>query len=135
MKNRFYNCKNPHQGAYRKVLCLCSEGLLCSPTMAWVLSNPPYNCNVRAAGVAVGQALVPIDEVLVEWADCFVLATKDQIQTLKNFEAVDKPVYVLAVDDVFDYHQPELIEEIKKALEALDFPHADCTTEVDKGTS
>ena len=135
MNNRMFNCTNPYQGAYRKVLCLCSAGLLRSPTMAWVLSNEPYNCNVRAAGVETGHALVPLDEVLLEWADCFVVAEQRMVDYLDSEAAEGKHVYVLNLPDTYGYREDALVEAIKKALEALDFPHADCTTEVDKGTS
>ena len=30
---------------HRRVLCVCSAGMLRSATMAWVLSNSPYNFN------------------------------------------------------------------------------------------
>lgn len=67
--NRKWNSHNEYQGKHKRVLCVCSAGLLRSPTAAWVLSNPPYNFNTRAAGIDVGHALIPVDDVLIEWAD------------------------------------------------------------------
>jgi predicted protein tyrosine phosphatase len=68
-RNRLYNVHNPHQNfdKYKRVLCVCSAGLLRSPTMARVLQEE-YGYNTRAAGVDFDFALVPMDWALVEWA-------------------------------------------------------------------
>lgn len=42
INNRKHMMKHPSQGDFKKVLCVCSGGLLRSPTVAWVLSNPPF---------------------------------------------------------------------------------------------
>ena len=52
LMNRLGNSKNPYQGDFKKVLCVCSAGLLRSPTAAWVLSNAPFNFNTREIGRA-----------------------------------------------------------------------------------
>jgi predicted protein tyrosine phosphatase len=67
--NRLGNCTNPYQGNTKKVLCVCSAGLLRSPTAAVVLSQEPFNYNTRAAGISTDYALVQVDDVLVTWAD------------------------------------------------------------------
>ena len=43
--NRLANTQNKYQGKYKKVLCVCSAGLLRSPTAALVLSQEPFNFN------------------------------------------------------------------------------------------
>lgn len=48
--NRIANASNKFQGSYKRVLCVCSAGLLRSPTAALVLSKDPYNFNTRACG-------------------------------------------------------------------------------------
>ncbi len=67
--NRMHNAGNLHQGQYKKVLCVCSAGLLRSPTTAVVLSKEPYNFNTRAAGCVPDYALIKVDAVLIHWAD------------------------------------------------------------------
>lgn len=124
--NRISNSGNRFQGDYKRVLCVCSAGLLRSPTTAFVLSQEPYNYNTRAAGVAEDYALVVVDQVLLEWADEVVCMTKGQEEELneklKKFR-IKKPVLCLEVPDNFEYRNPKLIEMIKKnydtALAAL----------------
>ena len=55
--NKLANTRNPYQGTSKRVLCVCSAGLLRSPTIAWILSNPPFNFNTRAAGVSLEYVL------------------------------------------------------------------------------
>ena len=109
--NRKWNCHNEFQGKYKRVLCVCSAGLLRSPTTAWVLSNEPYSFNTRAAGIDVGHALIPVDDVLIEWADEIVCMDEYQHKILK--EKTDKPVHNLRVGDSFEYRDKGLITIIK----------------------
>lgn len=109
--NRLANCKNRFQGRAKKVLCVCSAGLLRSPTAAVVLSQEPYNFNTRAAGLTPEYALIPVDEVLIEWADEIVVMEKWMAEEI---EAYEKPIIVLDVPDEFPYRDPRLVELIKK---------------------
>lgn len=110
--NRVYNCKNPNQGKYKRVLCVCSAGLLRSPTTAWVLSNEPFNYNTRAAGLDVGHALIPVDNVLLEWADEIVCMDEYQEKVLK--ERTTKPVINLQIGDNFEYRDKGLVHMIRR---------------------
>lgn len=109
--NRKYNCHNSYQGKYKRVLCCCSAGLLRSPTTAFVLSNEPFNFNTRAVGLDVGHALIPIDDVLLEWADEIVCMDDYQEKVLK--ERTDKPIVNLQIGDNFEYRDKGLVELIK----------------------
>jgi predicted protein tyrosine phosphatase len=120
MYNRLWNCTNPHQGQYKKVLCVCSAGLLRSPTTAFVLSQEPYNFNTRAAGIDVGHALVPVDDVLITWADEILVMNQDQKdQVTQKYDIGNKPIYVLGIPDNYPYRHPELIARIKKSYAAV----------------
>jgi len=113
--NRLANCKNPYQGSDKKVLCVCSAGLLRSPTMARVLSQAPYNYNTRAVGVSKEYALIPLDEVLIIWADEIVFVSKEVYEeALKRFEERlhPKDVTVLNIPDNFEYMASTLILHI-----------------------
>jgi len=114
-RNQLVNINNPHQGRNRKVLCVCSAGLLRSPTLANVL----HNClgyNTRACGSAINFALIPISEALVYWADEIVFVDeecKDYLdEDIKNEikNAIDggTNVVTLNVPDTFDYNDFEL---------------------------
>lgn len=115
--NRKYNSSNPAQGKYKRVLCVCSAGLLRSPTLAWLLSNEPYNYNTRAVGLDVGHALIPIDDVLIEWADEIVCMDDYQQKILKSY--TKKPVLNLQIGDNFEYRDKGLIEIMRIRYENL----------------
>lgn len=114
--NRMGNAKNEFQGKSKKVLCVCSAGLLRSPTMAWVLSQEPYNYNTRAAGITEEYALIHVDDVLLHWADEIICAEDWMVDELAE---VDKPTYSLQLPDEYEYRQPELIKLIKERYEQI----------------
>jgi len=118
-RSRVYNCTNVYQNydKHKRVLCVCSAGLLRSPTAAFVLGQEPYNFNTRAAGVFAEYALVPVDGVLLTWADeivCMTAEQKDLLQMFLKAEHLKKPVIYLNIPDTFGYRDPELIQLIKK---------------------
>ena len=115
------NAKNYFQTDVKKVLCVCSAGLLRSPTMAWVLSQEPYNYNTRAAGITEEYALIPVDDVLLYWADEIVVAEDWMIEELGRIRKEDKPVYSLQLPDEYEYRNPELVELIKERYEQVRF--------------
>jgi predicted protein tyrosine phosphatase len=116
LMNRLSNSTNFYQGSYKRVLCVCSAGLLRSPTAAWVLSQAPYNYNTRAAGITPEFALVPVDEVLLHWAQEIVCMDDRQRDLLREMGTV-KPIVVLHIPDNFAYRDPDLIEAIKAAYD------------------
>jgi predicted protein tyrosine phosphatase len=126
-QNALWNCKNPHQGMFKKVLTVCSAGLLRSPTIAWVLSQEPYNFNTRAAGTG-DYALIQVDDVLLTWADEIVTVDEGKAKFLKTrlnlLEMFDKPVINLNIPDNYRYRDGELIELIKHAYDNPDEPEA-----------
>lgn len=113
--NRLANVNNRYQGGYKKVLCVCSAGLLRSPTTAYVLSLDPYNYNTRSAGITEEYALIPIDEVLVAWADEIICMSKDQVQSIHEKFKPNFLCKVISLDipDEFEYRDPDLIQLIK----------------------
>lgn len=110
---------NRHQGNYKKVLTVCSAGLLRSPTAAWVLSNEPYNYNTRSAGSRPEYALNLVDEVLIEWADEIVFMQTSHLERVRNqFDLPsDKKYIVLNIPDDFCYRDPTLINLIKESYD------------------
>lgn len=112
LMNRLANCKNPYQGEFKKVLCVCSAGLLRSPTTAYVLSQDPFNFNTRSVGLVKEFALISIDKVLIEWADEIVCMQENQASAVSKL--TDKPIICLDIDDSFQYRDPQLINKIKE---------------------
>jgi len=120
--NRMANARNPYQGMYKRVLCVCSAGLLRSPTAAFVLSQPPYNFNTRAAGISQDYALIPVDEVLLHWADRIVCMNEDHavfINDSLETRGLTKEVVCLNIPDNFEYRNEELIELIKSRYDNM----------------
>ncbi len=121
-RNRLFNCTNPYQGEAKKVLCVCSAGLLRSPTAAKVLWRE-HGFNTRACGLDVGHALIPIDEVLMSWADEIVCMDNRQAQDIKHMLGVldigDIRINVLNIPDRFSYMDEELQREILSRYEEV----------------
>lgn len=108
--NRLANIKNPYQGNTKKVLCVCSAGLLRSPTAALVLSWDPFNYNTRAAGLSKEYALIYADNVLCEWADEIVAMSSGQFLDLGEYK--NKTIN-LEISDNYPYRDQELMELIR----------------------
>lgn len=114
MRNRLHNVTNPNQGKFPKVLCLCSAGLLRSPTIAWILSNEPFNCNTRAAGTNKSFALIPVDDVMIAWADIIVFVNEENLEECKWHHQEDlddsATIVVLNLPDEFEFRDPQLVQ-------------------------
>jgi predicted protein tyrosine phosphatase len=114
MNNRLWNARNPAQGEALKALCICSAGLLRSPTLAWILSNEPFSLNTRAAGSTKTFALIHADEVLLHWADIIVFANEENyLETMGDFpeiEKSDKQIITLDIPDRFQTRDPRLVD-------------------------
>lgn len=125
-RNQLQNVSNPYQGPSKRVLCVCSAGLLRSPTLGFVLSKPPYNFNCRAVGVDVGHALIPVTEALLCWADIVVAVDEYTARSVKhlyndfNISADDTPLITLSVPDKYARMDKKLIAAIKKELKRVD---------------
>ena len=114
--------ENRHQGSAKRVLCLCSIGILRSPTAALQL-HKIYNYNTRSAGLDI-DALIPLSPQLFLWAQEIVVMEQehlDMLQTLANQWVEDgiinqnmadyalERTIVLNIPDKYSYMDPELI--------------------------
>ena len=112
-RNQLGNAKNPHQGDRKRVLCVCSAGLLRSPTIATYLSER-YEFNTRACGTSDEYELIPISEALLHWADeihC-VLSEAQHVRLLLSSEMLTTPVFAVDIPDDYDAFSVQLISEI-----------------------
>ena len=112
--NRLTNCKHRYQGSTKKVLCVCSAGLLRSPTAAEVLSKDPYSYNTRSAGLVKEYALIPVDRVLLEWADEIVVMDQLQASNIKIMLEESKTIINLCIPDRYKFRDSELINKIRE---------------------
>lgn len=120
-KNQLYNIHNQSQGNTKKVLCVCSAGLLRSATLQNFLIKE-YGYNVRNCGTEESYALIPISEALVLWADEIVFVNRENHNTVK--EDLDKmsishKVKILDIPDMYNFNDPELLKIIKLQYENM----------------
>ena len=120
--NRIGTAGNMYQRieTHKRVLCVCSGGCLRSPTAAVVLASPPYNFNTRAAGSVEEYAIIPVDEVLIAWADEIVFMEEYHRQEVASkFDVSDVECMVLDILDKYEYRDPWLMKLIKTRYEAI----------------
>lgn len=126
LSNQIRNCRdgaaaNPFQGKDKKVLFVCSMGILRSATAARIYGR---KYNTRAAGT-YPDALVPISPLLVQWADEVVFVSqynyKDAIrdkEIVAELEGV--PIKILDIPDKFNHMDPELVDAFEQQYEVLE---------------
>lgn len=111
LNNRLWNCANPYQGNARKVLCVCSAGMLRSATAANVL-HKELGHNTRAVGLDRGHALIVIDAVLIEWADEIVVMDKQMKESVSFLcttpKSLKTPIINLDIPDNYNYMDTKL---------------------------
>ena len=120
MMNRMMIAKNPYQGETKKVLTICSAGILRSPTAAKVIAEE-YGYNTRAAGAEEEFALIPVSEVLLEWADEIVFMEQRHYDIVKGAfenEIIERKCKVLDVPDIYPWNDPKLVAAIKEQYAA-----------------
>ena len=117
MRNRLANVHNRFQGNTKRVLCVCSAGLLRSPTAARVLADK-FDLNTRAAGITKEYALIPVDEALLTWADEIVCMDTVQATMLEalceEYDIQNTPILNMNIPDEFCYMDPILIQFIQE---------------------
>jgi len=107
---------NPYQGKDRRVLFVCSAGLLRSATGARLYA-PKYN--TRAAGSA-RYALIPVTHDLLLWAQEVVFVNKENREAVnEQFDLREFPckVVVLDIPDQYEHMHPELVKAFKEQYE------------------
>jgi len=111
-RNQMYNIHNEFQGKTKKVLTVCSAGLLRSATLQNFLIRE-YGYNVRNCGTEDSYALIPISEALLHWADEVVFVNQSNYENVKyyldEFKVKDK-CYILDIPDMYGFNDPKLVD-------------------------
>lgn len=115
--------KNPYQGNDKKVVFVCSMGILRSATGARLYAS---KYNTRTAGTW-SDALVPLTPILMAWADQLVFVNQhnyDQvINALEDDNEIRKEIrdksVVLDIPDMYEHMHPELIKAFEEQYEPL----------------
>lgn len=132
-RNRRGVINNSYQGHSKRVLCVCSAGVLRSPTLAVILAGEPFNFNTRAVGANPEYALIPLDPGLVMWAEEIIVMDEWQQATVNDiqhqlaadsdgmYEFTYRKVHNFQVEDDYAYRDPELVRILTtKSLERFD---------------
>lgn len=120
-RNRLANASNRFQTNAKRVLALCSAGLLRSPTTANVL-HAKYGYNTRAAGVSEDYAMIPVDPVMLYWADEIVCVEQSVANKLHQYIAdhcddaasIIPKIVVLAIPDMYSWNEAPLRAAIEQ---------------------
>jgi len=115
--NQLSNTDNKYQTEAKRVLCVCSAGMLRSPTLGNVL-HKEYGYNTRACGSSKPWALIPITEALIVWADQIVFVNKDNYLELDQEERdcikkTGADVVHLSIEDDFPWNDDSLVQKLK----------------------
>ena len=98
----------------KKLLFVCSENRLRSPTAESVFSEYP---GVEAIGAGTNSdAATPVSGDLIEWADVVLVMEKSHRNKIsKKFreQLKGKNLAVLNIPDVYEYMDPELVNILK----------------------
>ena len=101
----------------KKILFICSQNKLRSPTAEAVFCNKP-GIDARSAGLN-HDAEVPVSKEDIDWADIiFVMETVHKGKLRKRFKASLKQQRLICLDipDNYEYMQPELIAIFKNRI-------------------
>jgi predicted protein tyrosine phosphatase len=116
-RNRLGNVHNSFQGGDTKVLCVCSAGLLRSPTMVKVLLQRFKGMNPRAVGTSSDFALIPLDLAHLMWAEVILCADDSHKMfvesAMETGNLSGREVHSLKIPDDFSYGDPVLEDMIE----------------------
>jgi predicted protein tyrosine phosphatase len=110
---------NMYQGNDKRVLFVCSAGILRSATGARIYAK---KYNTRACGTH-HYALIPLSANLILWADeiVFVNMENHAVACRKfDMDEYDGQVKILNIPDDYDHMHPELIQHFIKQYEPLE---------------
>jgi predicted protein tyrosine phosphatase len=120
LQNAPYN--NEYQGPSKRLLFVCSAGLLRSPTGAALYSGKGYN--TRSCGSDRKYALINLSANLILWADCIIFVNSENYrQAIQTFEPVyydfeiKKKAIILDIEDDYEYNNPWLIKLFERQLD------------------
>jgi predicted protein tyrosine phosphatase len=110
---------NPYQGKDKKVLFVCSAGILRSATGARIYAS---KYNTRSAG-SYDFALIKVTGDLLLWADEIVFVNQhnfDMINKKFDLPSLNKSIKVLDIPDEYEHMHPELIKAFEIQYEKIE---------------
>lgn len=111
---------NPYQGEDKRLLFVCSAGLLRSATGANLYAKKGYN--TRNCGTHA-YALIPLSVNLIMWAHKIIFVNEENyLHAMKTFavsdynEDIQQKGIILNIKDNYEYNHPELIKQLEEQL-------------------
>lgn len=106
------------EGNAKRILFICSAGLLRSPTAA-IIGHQQFGWNARSAGIE-DFALINVTDALLGWADCIICMTDDhKVKLLSQFSHLDiqpDTVEVLDIPDDYSWMDDTLVAILRDKL-------------------
>lgn len=109
---------NPYQGTDKKVLFVCSMGILRSATGARLYAS---RYNTRCAGT-YDDALIPTSPLLLTWADEIVFVNRSNYEATVNKYLpfiLHKKSVILNIPDAYPHMHPELVKAFYEQYEGI----------------
>ena len=111
---------NPFQGKDKKVVFVCSMGILRSATAARMYAG---KYNTRSAGT-YDEALIQLSPILVAWANELVFVNKENFNMFQGRFEGDVPdalaIKVLDIPDCYEHMHPKLVEAFNVQYERVE---------------
>jgi len=101
---------NPYQGKDKRVLFVCSMGILRSATAARLYAK---RFNTRSAGT-YDEALIPLTPLLLEWADEVVFVNQENYEVATGKFGEIANAKVLNIPDIYPHMNPKLKKAFKE---------------------
>lgn len=125
MMNRINNMANPYQGSATRILCVCSAGLLRSPTLAEQCIKRGHNA--RAVGYSKEYALIQLDWAHIYWADLVLCVDSEVDYFVKSYikqseyleESCCDKIKALSIPDIYPFRDEELVKTICSELDEI----------------
>lgn len=115
---RYGAVRNPFQGDDKKVLFVCSMGILRSATGSRIYG---HKYNTRSAGTHP-EALTVLTKLQLMWADEIVFVNKenfDEADRVHDLSDMMPKIKVLHIPDQFEHMHPEIIKAYNEQYEPV----------------
>lgn len=99
------------------LLFICSKNKWRSPTAELLFKNHAVH-QARSAGTS-DKSRIGVNEKMIDWADVIFVMERRHQQILKQrfgISSTNKLVVVLAIEDDYQFNDPELVGILKNAL-------------------
>lgn len=109
---------NSFQGKDKKVLFVCSMGLLRSATGARIYAR---KYNTRCAGT-LKEALIPLTQLLLDWSEEIIWVNRENYRTACIIFDEQEFAYkskILDIPDEYNHMHPKLVKAFKQQYEPL----------------